>query len=161
MAAPPFDLCQLKSFTVISCSLACWRRAAYVISSLLFQSDPFFDFEMFGCMKRQLCSMYHLLIFRGVLALFDYVFYAVGLVGQLSLVLPVRCHCKSCQCGSSRRLTLLESLWWPWILPQDSFGFPHLLKWAMCSTIWNLPHLGNLQLWQTIHVFLDAWCSKG
>ena len=52
----------------------------------------------------------------------------VGLVGQLSLVLPVRCHCTSHQFGSSRRLTLLEYLRWPWILPQDSFGFPQPLE---------------------------------
>ena len=32
----PFDLCWLKSFTVILCSLACWRRAAFVMSSLFF-----------------------------------------------------------------------------------------------------------------------------
>ena len=36
VAILPFDLCQLKSFTVILCSLACWRRAAYVTSSLFF-----------------------------------------------------------------------------------------------------------------------------
>ena len=36
VATPPLDLCQLKSFTVILCSLACWRRAVYVTSSLFF-----------------------------------------------------------------------------------------------------------------------------
>ena len=81
----------------------------------------------------------------------------IALVGQLSLALTVWCHCTSRQCGSSRRLTLLEYLQWPWILPQDSFGLPHPLKWAMCSAIWNLPYLGNLQLWQTMSLLmLDA-----
>ena len=36
VAIPPLDLCWLKSFTVISCSLACWRRAWYMMSSFFF-----------------------------------------------------------------------------------------------------------------------------
>ena len=43
----PLDLCQLKSFTVISCSLAWWKRAWYVTSSLFFsRSNLLFDFKM-------------------------------------------------------------------------------------------------------------------
>ena len=120
------------------------------ILSLLFWSDQFFDFKVFCCMKQQLCSTYHLLIFTLELSLTISFMHWSG----WSVVSCSPC-CTSYQCGSSRRLTLLESLEWPWILPQDSFGIPHPLKWAMCSTIWNLPYLGNLQLWQTI---CFCWC---
>ena len=46
VAIPPLDLCQLKSFTVISCSLACCRRAWYITSSLFF-----FDLTHFSTSK--------------------------------------------------------------------------------------------------------------
>ena len=42
MATPPLGLCRLKSFTVISYSLSCWRRAQYVTSSLLFFDQTHF-----------------------------------------------------------------------------------------------------------------------
>ena len=150
------NLCQLKSFTVISCCLACWRRACICnVLSLLLQPDPLLDLR--SVWLHETGTLFyvpssHLQIGTGTIRL---CLSRIGLVGQLSLVLPVRCHCTSCQCGSSRRLTLLEYLRWLWILPQDSFGFPHLLKWAMCSTMWNLPYLGNLQLWQPISL---CWC---
>ena len=41
-----------------------------VLSPLLW-SDPLFDFKMFGCMKEQLCPMYHFLSFILVLASLD------------------------------------------------------------------------------------------
>ena len=46
MQIPPLDLWQLKSFTVISCSLAYWSRAWYVTSSRLFlRSHPLLHFD--------------------------------------------------------------------------------------------------------------------
>ena len=46
----------------------------YDVLSLLLQSDPLFDFKMFCCMKKQLCTMYHFLSFGLVLASFYQIF---------------------------------------------------------------------------------------
>ena len=134
-------------YCIISCSLACLMKGCVcdVLSPLL-QSDPLFDFKMFCCVKKKLCPMYHFLIFSLVLASCPTrSFMCWSSWSVVSYALPVLCHCTSRRSGSSRRLTLLEYLQWPWILPWDSFGFPRPLKWAVYSTIWNLTYLGNLQ----------------
>ena len=59
------------------------------ILSPLLQSDPLLDFKMFHCMKKQLCPTYHFLSFTLVLAYILPNLLCVGLVGQLSLALPV------------------------------------------------------------------------
>ena len=78
VATPPLDLCWLKSFTVISCSWTCWRRAVYVMSSLFFfDLTHCFYFKMLHCMEKQLCSTYQFFILSIVLASFYQFFYAL------------------------------------------------------------------------------------
>ena len=103
--------------------------------SLLFWSDPFF--WLWNAWLHETATLFYIPsahLWRGA-GTIQQCLLCVGLVGQLSLALHVGCHCTSHQCGSSRRLTLLGCLQWPWTLPKDSFGFPHLLKWAVCFTI--------------------------
>ena len=53
----------------------------------------------------------------------------VDWAGPLSLVLPVRCHCISHLCGSSRMLTLPVCQQRPWKLHWDFFYFLPAKKW--------------------------------
>ena len=74
VAIPPFDLCWLKSLTVISCSFAMLEEGCICkILSPLFLSDPLLNFKMFCCMKQQFCPMYHFLCFGLVLTSLNYV----------------------------------------------------------------------------------------
>ena len=60
-AIPPFDLWQLKSFTVISCCFAYWSNAWYVTSSrLFFNQTHFFTLKCLVIWKRSsvLCTSF-------------------------------------------------------------------------------------------------------
>ena len=76
-------------------------------------------------------------------------------VGQLTHCYLVLYHCISHQCGSSRRSRLQGCLLWPWKLPLDPFGPPHLWRWVEYSIFWTLPYWDSLWLLQTRCL---SWC---
>ena len=118
------------------CSLACWSRAWYVTSSLLFfDLTHFSTSKCLGSMKKQLCPMYHFLCFEFGTGISRLCLWYLDHAGQLTCVLLVWCHCTSRQCGSSKMLTLLGCQQWPWRLHWDSFYFLPAQKLEDDSTI--------------------------
>ena len=132
-AIPPFDLCQLKSLTVISCSLAYWGSAWYVTSSChFFDLTHFYTSKVLGGMKKKFSSTYQFLT-CWVLASFDKVLdslikLVIWLIVSLFYVAVI-----SHPCDSSMTLRLQGYQLWPWKLSLDLFGLPHLLRWVKYS----------------------------
>ena len=131
-------LCLLKSLTVILCSLAYLRRASNVTSLQSFWDlTHFLTSKCFVAWKKS--SVWHT-FFASLLSYYHLSnSWCIGRADQLSHALPVWCHCTS-QFGSSRRLTLLWCLWWPWRLPQvfGSFGNEPMQSCSVCHVSLSL-----------------------
>ena len=95
VAIPPFDLCQLKSFTIILCSLACWRGLDMwcPLSSTLIWPTSWLQ-NVWLHEKATLSYVPFSLPLSGTSISWLYPWY-IGQAGQLTCVLLVWCHCTS------------------------------------------------------------------
>ena len=104
IAIPPLDLCQLKSFTVISC--APWHVGGGLdmlcpLSSFLIW--PTFWLQNVLLHEKATLSYIPFSQLQFGTGIFPPDLWYIDLTGQLTHVLLVWCHCTSHWCGSSRR----------------------------------------------------------
>ena len=153
----PFELWWLKSFTVISCSLAYWSRDVYITSSCLFLTRP--TSWSWSAWSHEIITQSYIPVFQPPctdISWLDSLY--IDLAYLLTHCLLAWYCCRFHQCGSSMKLTPLVSLQWPEKLLQGPFGPLCLLRWVTYSISWNIPYRDSLQLLQP-YFLLDAGCS--